>query len=175
MSIFFNPIAPVALRNGLRTIVVAVALVFGVMHHPLVAQQPQSIAPSPVFLSIETRTGVQRFVVEIADEQKEREVGLMFREDLPQDQGMLFDFGTDRMVSMWMRNTPLSLDMVFINLSGTVVRVAENTTPFSPAIISSGEPVRYVLELNAGVASGNGIHSGDKVMHPLVTKNLSSN
>lgn len=175
MNIFFLPVAPNVLRRGLCTIVVAVTLLFGAMHFPLIAQQPQSIVPSPVFLSIETRTGVQRFVVEIADEQKEREVGLMFREDLPQDQGMLFDFGTDRMVSMWMRNTPLSLDMVFINLSGTVVRVAENTTPFSPAIISSGEPVRYVLELNAGVASGNGIRSGDKVMHPLVTRNLSSN
>lgn len=171
MSINFGP---AIFRRGLSTIVVAAALLFGVANLSLYAQQPQSIAPSPVFLAIETRTGVQRFVVEIADEQEEREVGLMFREDLPQDQGMLFDFGTDRMVSMWMRNTPLSLDMVFINRSGTVVRVAQNTTPFSTDIISSGEPVRYVLELNAGVASGNGIRSGDKVMHPLVTKNLSS-
>jgi len=172
MSINFGP---AIFRRALSTLVVAAALLFGAANFSLFAQQPQSIAPSPVFLAIETRTGVQRFVVEIADEQEEREVGLMFREDLPQDQGMLFDFGTDRMVSMWMRNTPLSLDMVFINRAGTVVRVAQNTTPFSANIISSGEPVRYVLELNAGVASGNGIRSGDKVMHPLVTKNLSSN
>ncbi|WP_306256898.1 DUF192 domain-containing protein [Pararhizobium sp. IMCC21322] len=165
---------PARFRRGLSTIVVAVALLFGSAHFPLAAQQPQSIAPNPVFLSIETRTGVQRFIVEIADEQKEREVGLMFREELPQDQGMLFDFGIDRLVSMWMRNTPLSLDMVFINRAGTVVRVAENTTPFSTNIISSGEPIRYVLELNAGVASDNGIRSGDKVMHPLLVKNLSS-
>lgn len=172
MSINFGP---VIFHRGLSTLVIVAALLFGVANLSLYAQQPQSIAPSPVFLAIETRTGVHRFIVEIADEQEEREVGLMFREDLPQDQGMLFDFGTDRMVSMWMRNTPLSLDMVFIDRSGTVVRVAQNTTPFSTDIISSGEPVRYVLELNAGVASGNGIRSGDKVMHPLVTKNLSSN
>lgn len=172
MSIKFDPII---FRRGLSTIVFATALLFGVANLSLYAQQPQSIAPSPVFLAIETKTGVQRFVVEIADEQEEREVGLMFRENLPPDQGMLFDFGTDRLVTMWMRNTPLSLDMVFIDRSGTVILVAENTTPFSTDIISSREPVRYVLELNAGVASGNGIHSGDKVRHPLLTKNLSSN
>lgn len=166
---------PVTFRRGLSTIIVAASLLFGIANFSLYAQQPQSIAPSPVFLAIETRTGIQRFIVEIADEQEEREVGLMFRKDLPQDQGMLFDFGTDRLVTMWMRNTPLSLDMVFIDRSGTIVRVAENTTPFSTDIISSREPVRYVLELNAGVASGHGIRSGDKVSHPLLTRNLGSN
>lgn len=172
MILKFNPIA---FRRSLGTFAIAVTLLLGAVQFPLFAQQPQAIAPSPVFLSIETRIGVQRFVVEIADEQEERQVGLMFRDDLPQDQGMLFDFGMDRAVSMWMRNTPLSLDMVFIDLSGAVVRVAQNTTPYSTDIISSGQPVRYVLELNAGVATGKGIRAGDTVKHPLISKNLASN
>ncbi len=130
------------------------ALVFAVfllvLPTSLWAQQAQSIMPSAVYLSITTNSDTERFIVEIADEPTEREVGLMFRVDLPQDQGMLFDFEEDRLVTMWMRNTPLSLDMVFIDRSGQVVRVARNTTPFSTAIISSGQPVRYVLEINAG-------------------------
>lgn len=156
------------------TVILAGALHFALAPNELLAQQAQSIQPSPIFLSIETESGTSRFIVEIADEQKEREVGLMYREDLPVDQGMLFDFGVDRMVSMWMQNTPLSLDMVFIDRLGTIVHVEQGTTPYSTSIISSRKPVRYVLELNAGIASSKGIRSGDKVKHPLIAKNLSS-
>lgn len=163
-----------ALKRGLSVLFLAGALLFAAQQQGLIAQQAQSISPSPIFLTIETGAGAERFVVEIADEQKEREIGLMFRDDLPQDQGMLFDFGTDRMVTMWMRNTPLSLDMVFIDRSGTIVHVAPDTTPFSTDIISSRRPVRYVLELNAGIAAAKRIRAGDKVKHPLITKNLGS-
>ena len=161
-----------ALRQMLGSACLALTLLICATQQDVFAQQPQIIAPSPVFLAIETQSGTERFIVEIADEQAEREVGLMFRDEMAQNQGMLFDFGTDRMVTMWMRNTPLSLDMVFIDRSGTIVRVAERTTPFSPAIISSGQPVRYVLELNAGVASTKGIRTGDTAKHPLITRNL---
>lgn len=135
------------------------------------AQQPQFIPPHPVFLTIESGKSEKKFIVEIADEENERQVGLMFREDLPQGQGMLFDFGVERLVTMWMRNTPLSLDMIFVNRAGTVVRVVEGTTPFSTDIVSSGEPVLYVLELNAGEAQAAGISRGDNVRHPLISKN----
>lgn len=135
------------------------------------AQQAQFIAPHPVFLTIETAKSSEKFIVEIADEDSERQVGLMFREDLPKGQGMLFDFGVERLVTMWMRNTPLSLDMVFVNRSGKVVRIAEGTTPYSTDIVSSGEPVLYVLELNAGEAKAAGIRPGDRVRHPLISKN----
>lgn len=163
-----------ALRQLPHAICFALVLLLCAGQQELFAQQPQIIAPSPVFLSIKTQSGTERFIVEIADEQSEREVGLMYRDDLPLNQGMLFDFGTDRLVTMWMRNTPLSLDMLFMDRSGTIVRVAERTTPFSPAIISSGQPVRYVLELNAGVASAIGIRAGDIAKHPLIVRNLGS-
>lgn len=165
---------PGTLCQIVRAALLGLALLVCVPNQPLHAQQPQVLIPSPVFLSIETRSGTERFIIEIADEQSEREVGLMYRTDLPQNQGMLFDFGTDRMVTMWMRNTPLSLDMVFIDRSGRVVRVAENTTPYSSSIISSQGAVRYVLELNAGVAAAKGIRAGDMVKHPLITKNNGS-
>nr|WP_306266629.1 DUF192 domain-containing protein [Pararhizobium sp. IMCC3301] len=169
----FSCRAGTSLISHLRPLVLAVFLLG--LPNSLWAQQAQSIVPSPVYLSIETKTETERFIVEIADEPTEREVGLMFRVELPQDQGMLFDFEEDRNVTMWMRNTPLSLDMVFIDRSGQVVRVAPNTTPFSTDIISSGQPVRYVLEINAGEADARGIRAGDKVLHPLIEKNTPRN
>ncbi len=79
---------------------------------------------------------------------------------------MLFDFGQTRMVTMWMRNTPLPLDMVFIREDGTVANVAERTTPFSEDIVPSAGPVAYVLELNGGIARMIGLKPGDKVELP---------
>ena len=92
----------------------------------------------------------------------------MFRESMLPTHGMLFDFGVMEQVIMWMENTPLPLDMVFVVEGGTVVGVAENTVPFSRDYIFSGTPVRFVLELNAGIASKIGLKAGDKIIHPLV-------
>ncbi len=117
-------------------------------------------------MAIVTAQGRFEFDVEIADETEEQQRGLMFRTDLPPRRGMLFDFGQTRMVTMWMRNTPLPLDMVFIRADGTVANVAERTTPFSDDIVASGEPVAYVLELNGGVARMIGVKPGDKVEFP---------
>ena len=132
----------------------------------LAQQKPDPAAVFPVeALEIVTSNGSFQFSVEIADESEERSRGLMFRETMLPTHGMLFDFGETAPIMMWMKNTPLSLDMVFIKEDGTIARIADNTKPFSTAIISSGEPVSHVLELNAGIAKQIGAKPGDRVMH----------
>ena len=119
-------------------------------------------------LSIATIAGQrQSFKVEVARNDADRAQGLMFRRSMPADQGMLFDFGRVEPVSMWMQNTYLPLDMLFIRADGTIARIAANTEPLSTRTISSGEPVLSVLELNAGTAAKLGIKPGDRVEHPL--------
>jgi uncharacterized protein len=119
-------------------------------------------------LSIATQGGQkQSFRVEVARNDADRAQGLMFRRSMPADQGMLFDFGRVEPVSMWMQNTYLSLDMLFIRPDGTVARIAASTEPLSTRTIPSGEPVLAVLELNAGTAAKLGIKAGDRVDHPI--------
>jgi len=119
-------------------------------------------------LSIVTQGGQkQTFQVEVARDDAQRAQGLMFRRSMAPDRGMLFDFGRVEPVSMWMQNTYLSLDMLFIRPDGTIARIAANTEPLSTRTISSGEPVLAVLELNAGTAAKLGIKPGDRVEHPL--------
>ncbi|MEZ0170882.1 DUF192 domain-containing protein [Microvirga sp. TS319] len=119
-------------------------------------------------LSITTQGGQKHgFQVEVARNDADRAQGLMFRRSMAADHGMLFDFGRVEPVSMWMQNTYLPLDMLFIRQDGTIARVAANTEPLSTRTISSGEPVLAVLELNAGTAARLGIKPGDKVEHPL--------
>jgi uncharacterized membrane protein (UPF0127 family) len=114
-------------------------------------------------IEIVSKTGVHPFTVELATTDAERERGLMFRQSMPEGHGMLFDFQVDQPVSFWMRNTFISLDMIFISGDGRVVRVAENATPMSDALIPSGRPVRGVLEVVAGTARKLGIAAGDRV------------
>lgn len=114
------------------------------------------------------------FEVEVATTPQERARGLMYREELPAKQGMLFDFGREQMVSMWMRNTLISLDMLFIGADGTIRRIASGTTPMSLETISSGEPVKAVLELNAGITRLLGIRRGDRVVHPIFKQDPAS-
>ncbi|ABE39761.1 protein of unknown function DUF192 [Rhodopseudomonas palustris BisB5] len=118
-------------------------------------------------LEIVTRTGVHVFSVEIATSEQERETGLMYRKQLPEGQGMLFDFRPEQQVSMWMKNTYIPLDMIFIRADGRILRIAENTEPMSTRIISSGGPVTGVLEVIGGTAKKLGIAAGDRVGHPL--------
>jgi len=119
-------------------------------------------------LSIATQGGQkQAFKVEVARNDADRAQGLMFRRSMPADQGMLFDFGRVEPVSMWMQNTYLPLDMLFIRPDGTIARIAANTEPLSTRTIPSGEPVLAVLELNAGTATKLGIKPGDRVEHPI--------
>ena len=118
-------------------------------------------------LTIATGSDARMFTVEIADTDALRERGLMFRQRLPEDRGMLFDFGAPRPVSMWMKNTYIALDMLFIRADGTIAYVAENTVPKSLDVVGVGEPVLAVLELAAGSARRLGLRSGDIVYHRM--------
>lgn len=121
-------------------------------------------------LDIVTASGSHPFLVEVMRTEAERERGLMFRRSLPEDHGMLFDFQTARLVQMWMRNTFIPLDMIFISRSGAVVGLVENAEPLSERIISSGAPADGVIEVNAGIAAKIGVRIGDRIRHPLFSK-----
>ena len=118
-------------------------------------------------LEIATKSGVRMFSVELAVSNEEREKGLMYRKQVPDGYGMLFDFKQEQPVSMWMKNTYVSLDMIFIRDDGRIARIAENTEVLSERVISSGQPVRAVLEVVAGTARKYGIAPGDKVAYPI--------
>lgn len=108
------------------------------------------------------------FTIEIADDSAERAQGLMGRREMDAGAGMLFIYDRPREVAFWMHDTPLPLDMVFIDPAGRVVKVAANTTPNDDTPIPSGAPVRYVLEINAGMAARYGIAPGAELAHPSV-------
>jgi uncharacterized membrane protein (UPF0127 family) len=117
-------------------------------------------------LEIVTASGTHVFNVEVARSERERERGLMYRRSLPQDQGMLFLFRSEQPVAMWMKNTYISLDMVFVSRKGRVVSIARNAVPLSETIIPSGGPVYAVIELAGGSADAIGLAVGDRVRHP---------
>ena len=119
-------------------------------------------------LTIETDASVHAIAVEVARTPEERGVGLMHRTELAPDRGMLFDFGATRPVTMWMKNTLISLDMFFADSDGRIVTIAERTTPLSEKRIHSGQPVRFVLEMIAGSAQRLGIAPGDRLRHALI-------
>ena len=118
-------------------------------------------------LEIVSKTGVHTFTVELAETDAEREKGLMFRKELPEGRGMLFDFHAEAPVGFWMQNTYIPLDMIFIRGDGRILRIAENTEPLSTKIVPSGGPVRAVLEVIGGTARKMGIAPGDRVASPI--------
>jgi uncharacterized membrane protein (UPF0127 family) len=126
-----------------------------------------ALAAGQQTLEIATKTGVHVFAVEIADNDAERAKGLMYRRELPEGQGMLFDFHREQEVSFWMQNTYIPLDMVFIRSDGRILRIAENTEPLSTRLIPSGGPVRAVLEVIGGTTRKLGIAPGDRVASPI--------
>lgn len=117
-------------------------------------------------LVVPTDHGPVRLDVEIADTGERRSRGLMERTDIADDEGMLFVFGSPREITMWMRNTPTSLDMIFLAPSGEVTHVAADTVPFSTDIVSSRGPAAYVLEVLAGSAERWGLEPGDQLESP---------
>jgi uncharacterized protein len=126
---------------------------------------PASLAaglPRDVLL-VETASSQYRFEVEVADDPSERAEGLMYRESLADNAGMLFLYPKPQPVEFWMKNTPLSLDIVFVRADGTIARIAESTTPMSEDMIPSGEPVRAVLEVKAGTMRQLGVAVGDRL------------
>lgn len=120
-------------------------------------------------LTVATEAGATMFTVEIADTPGLQERGLMFRQRLPDDRGMLFDFGQPKQVAMWMKNTLISLDMVFIRADGTVAGIAENAKPQSLDVLGVQEPVLAVLEVAGGTAKRIGLKPGDTVYHRIFT------
>lgn len=105
--------------------------------------------------------------IEVAEDQQDKALGLMFRTELPDDKGMLFPYDGAREVTMWMRNTYIPLDMVFIRADGVVHRIERSAEPLSERVISSEGPVTAVLELAGGAADRLGLKPGDRVRYPL--------
>lgn len=116
-------------------------------------------------LEIVTASGAHEFRVEVADTPAERAKGLMHRKHMPDDQGMLFDFHEETPITMWMKNTYIPLDMVFVSRHGMVTAIAADTVPMSEATISSDGPAYAVIEFNAGTAGKIGLKPGDRVRH----------
>jgi uncharacterized membrane protein (UPF0127 family) len=117
-------------------------------------------------LTLETASGPHPFNIEVATTPQERELGLMFRTSLPENGGMLFLYETPQPIAMWMKNTIIPLDMIFIDDWGRVHRIESNTEPFSLDPIPSDGDVLGIPEVNAGVAEKIGLKVGDKVVYP---------
>lgn len=138
------------------------ALLFALLAFPPHAAAQTSGMPVGT-VTITTASGAHTFKVERAETPEHQSRGLMHRREMKADHGMLFTWPDERNASMWMANTILPLDMVFIKRDGKVHRVHENTVPFSETIIEAGALVLRVLELNAGTAARIGLKPGDTV------------
>lgn len=136
---------------------------FALVASPVVASAAQAAPVSLLPLTVTTAHGPRHFRVEVARTPAEQERGLMFRKTLPPKGGMLFPLGPPREATFWMKNTVLSLDLIFIRADGTIARIAEHAVPYSTDIIDSGEPVTAVLEIAGGGAAKAGITAGDRV------------
>lgn len=160
------------LRSALALILLAISALLAPLPETATAQTGQRALTLPVHASalvVETSGGPRSFAIEIADTSEKRSRGLMFRQSMPADRGMLFVFEETRAVGFWMQNTSLPLDLVFIAEDGTV-RGIRRGTPFSTDLISSRGAVRFVLELNEGIAQKTGIAVGDRVRHPVIDR-----
>ena len=121
-------------------------------------------------LVLHTAKGDFSFTVEIADTNEERAKGLMFRNELAADAGMLFDYGKEQEASFWMQNTLIPLDMIFIGADGVVKTIHVNAKPLDTTPIPSGVPVRFVLEIPGGRSREIGLAVGDRMEHSRVGK-----
>lgn len=150
------------LRNCLMTAVAAVALLLQSLS--FACAQGVVLPTDPMPLIARTANGDRSFGIEIARDPGERSIGLMHRESMDTDHGMLFVFPEQQVVGFWMKNTPLPLDLIFIGQDG-LVKDIESGEPLSEASISPDQPVRFVLELNAGTAARVGIVEGTEIRH----------
>jgi len=126
---------------------------------------------SPDQVELRTLFGaVQHFSVDLADDPDERARGLMFRDHMPMAAGMLFVFPAPKHATFWMKNTPLSLDIIFADATGLVTRVQDSAEPMSEALIDGGEGVAFVLEINGGLARPMGIVPGAVLRHPAIAQ-----
>ena len=156
------------LAAGVIIAAIAAAGIYFVFNAATIADSRAMRLPvDPAPLVAETSSGERSFTIEVADDLSERSRGLMFRETMADDHGMLFVFEQTQEVGFWMKDTPMPLDLVFIAQDGRVRGVLPGE-PFSEALISPGEPVRFVLELKRGTAEKTGIKNGDLIRHPLI-------
>jgi uncharacterized protein len=121
-------------------------------------------------LTIVSASGAHKFTIELALSGPQMEQGLMFRHSLAPDAGMLFDFGAPTNVTMWMKNTLIPLDMLFLDSSGRIIDIHERAVPHSLDTIAAKGPTRYVIELNGGTAEKLGIKPGDRTISPYIGK-----
>lgn len=117
-------------------------------------------------LTIKSQSSEYRFEVEIADNPATREKGLMFRQTLAPNAGMLFLYPSEQNVAFWMKNTLIPLDMLFITADGHILRIEKSAPPLSEAPIPSGGPVKAVLEVNGGLTEQLGVRQGDRIDFP---------
>jgi len=135
----------------------------------LLAPLDVSHAASTGTIVLKTETGDHNYDIEVATTDQERAIGLMYRRSLPENSGMLFLYDRPQPAAMWMKNTFIPLDMIFIAPDGTVHRIETYTEPFSTRSIYSGGDIVGVLELNAGQADKIGLKPGDKIIYPGMT------
>ncbi len=157
---------PADMKHLFRHFLAALALVF-VAAAPACAQLPANPQGPTQPLTIVSGDKTHTFQVELADTEEETALGLMNRTEMARDHGMIFDFGAPRETGMWMKNTLIPLDMLFLDTDGTVVAVAHNARPHSLRLITPGFAVKGVLELNGGVAKELGLKAGDVVKHGM--------
>jgi uncharacterized membrane protein (UPF0127 family) len=162
--------------NGMKRYLLVLAAAAGLMlspacaqmlhpHEPLNPAKAQSLNVSP--LAIESGGKMLKFNVELASTEREQEIGLMHRNVMAADHGMLFDFHMEKHASFWMRNTFIPLDMVFIRANGEIAAIKDNAVPHSETPIGPVQPVQAVLELVGGTAAKLGIKPGDRVHHAI--------
>jgi uncharacterized membrane protein (UPF0127 family) len=143
-----------------RSLAVLVTLVF--------ALTPLAACSQDNRLVVHSANGDHAFTVEVVDTNESRQKGLMFRQSLAPDAGMLFDFKQSGVVSFWMMNTFIPLDMLFIRANGTIANIHVNARPHDPTGIPSEGPVQFVLEIPGGRSDELGIKAGDTVAHPRI-------
>lgn len=159
-----HPIPKIISRRLFLSLIGLAATSFGFLSQSS-AQGFASFKKSP--LAIKTAKGLHKFNVELAISDQQQSQGLMYRRSMAISAGMLFDYRIPQRIRMWMKNTYIPLDMIFIDEHGSVINIAERTIPLSEAVISSKGRARAVLEVNGGTASRLGLKPGDTVLHAI--------
>ena len=157
------------MQIGISVATIAIALIIVFMPKKT-ATDTSALSIAPIFkkqgeCTLLNRDGKPKVSIdiEIADDDSKREVGMMGRSVMEERQGMLFVFEEEQMASFWMKNCPLSLDMIFINKLGEIVTICKNTTPFSEQAYSATAQTFFVLEVNAGFTDKYGMKEGDRI------------
>jgi uncharacterized membrane protein (UPF0127 family) len=158
----------IRLAAGVVAVALVVALALFQAQRSFADGRAMILPVDPAPLVVVTSGGERSFDIEIADDAAERSAGLMYREDMADNHGMLFVFPQTRDVAFWMKNTPMPLDLIFIGEDGRVGAVMRGE-PQSQAIIAPAEPARFVLELKAGTAARERVETGDLVKHPAIS------